>query len=239
MRRVNIAVLASTTLLALAAGSLAWPTLAIAAATSTIETTGSATLTVPNDTAQFQAGLSRTRATPVAALDATGAATRRVIAAVEAAGVTAADIQTSTLTVRPVTRKLHGRRVHRYASGSTLSVTVTDVHAVGRALQAAAAAGATSLQGPSFFLSNQEAVYQRALAQAFDQARAKAEALATEAGLTLGPAEQIQETSGSTPPPFATGSSSTSSAAPTATPPPTKPGTTQVVADVDVVFDAS
>jgi uncharacterized protein YggE len=225
--------LAVTTLVILAAP-------AAAQAASTIETTGSATLTVPNDVASFDASLTAHRATPVAALDAAGAATRKLIAAIEADGVAPKDIATSALTVQPSSKKVHHKRVRFFVSESALTVTVRSIANVGRVLQDAAAAGATSLDGPNFYLSNQDAVYDQALQAALAQAKAKAAALAAEGGLTLGPPTIITE-SGAQPTPIVTSNAAGSAApaAPKVAPPPTNPGTTDVTAQIDVTFAAS
>jgi uncharacterized protein YggE len=226
--------LAVTTLVILAAP-------AGAAAAATIETTGSATLTVPNDTASFDASLTAHRATPVAALDAAGAATRKLIAAIEADGVAPKDIATSALTVSPESKKVHHKRVHFFVSNSDLTVTVRNIANVGRVLQDAAGAGATSLNGPNFYLANQDAIYDQALQAALAQAKAKAAALAAVGGLTLGPPTIITE-SGAEPTPVVTnsaGSSAPAPAPPKLAPPPTSPGTTDVTAQIDVTFSAS
>lgn len=227
MRRLLPAVLLAATALVLPAA---------ASAAATIETTGSATVTVPNDLASLSAGVGLRRPTPQAALRAAGARTRRLLGAIKAAGVAARDIQTSTLSVHPTIRRLHKRRVRQYVADSTLDVTVRDVTKVGAVLAAAVNGGATSVSGPDFSLADPDASYERALVKAFAQARAKAQVLAQQAALTLGKATTINEGSTFT-------SSGGEGAAPTparqAPAPPTSPGTTEVDADVDIVFAAS
>jgi hypothetical protein len=210
------------------------------AAAATIETTGTATLTVPNDTASFDASLSARRSTPVAALDAVGAGTRRLLAAIEADGVAARDIATSALTVHPGSKKVHHKVTHFFVADSSLSVTVRVIANVGRVLQGAARAGATSLDGPSFYLSSSDAIYDQALQAALTQAKAKAAALAATGGLTLGAPTVITEGGAGAPPPELNSTSGAASTpAPKAAPPPTNAGATDVTAQVDVTFSAT
>jgi Protein of unknown function (DUF541) len=63
----------------------------------------------------------------------------------------------------------------------------------GAVVDAAVAAGAASVDGPSFFIDDPQALLRRALVAAFRDARSKAAALAAEAGLTLGQAISIRE----------------------------------------------
>jgi uncharacterized protein YggE len=70
---------------------------------------------------------------------------------------------------------------------------VRDVSRTGAVVDAAVAAGAASVEGPRFFIEDPNAALHRALVAAFRDARTKATALAAEAGLTLGQAVSIRE----------------------------------------------
>jgi uncharacterized protein YggE len=72
-------------------------------------------------------------------------------------------------------------------------VVVRDVSQTGAVVDAAVAAGAASVNGPSFFIDDPQALLRRALVAAFADARGKAAALAAEAGLTLGQTISIRE----------------------------------------------
>lgn len=226
MRRLLLAVLLAAAVFAI--------TSTTAAAAATITTTGTATLAVPNDLAHISAGIGLRRATPRAALAAAGSATRRLLAEIKAAGIPAADIQTSTISVHPTIRRIHHKRVRRYVAASTLDIIVRDVKQVGAVLAAAVNGGATSVSGPDFSLARSDAVYQRALGLALAQARAKAQALAQASGLILGRPASIDEGFSVTP---AGDSGAVSS--PKTPAPPTSPGTSEVEADVTVVFAAT
>ena len=220
--------------LALALLALAVPATALGAE-RTVSVTGKATLEVPNDTARVGFGVNAVRRTKAAALRATSARLRRVIAAAQAIpGVGDGDVRTGSVTVGEFRRD--GRKLYR--TGQGITVTLHQPDQAGALIGAAVRAGASGVRGPSYFVGDTEAAYRRALAAAFEQARAKAQALANQAGATLGPAQTIVEAGAIEPPqPLpAAGKGIQESAAEEAAPPPTKPSTTTVTATVNVVF---
>jgi len=113
------------------------------------------------------------------------------------------------------------------------------VSATGPAIDAGVAAGASSVDGPSFFIDDAQALLRRALVAAFGDARTKAAPLAAAAGLTLGAPVSIRE---STFIPSDTdfgadsggGGGEPAQPAPSA---PTRPGRTRVFGTVYVVFE--
>lgn len=235
-----------TALLALA---LFVPASAQAAIERTISVTANATLKVPNDSAGLGFAVSRERRSRGAALQAVAAGLRKVIAVAEGTpGVGPGDITTGRISVRKAFRGT--RPVYRASEG--ISVTLHQPDKAGELVSAAIGAGATGVNGPTFFVGDSEAAFTGALAAAFDKAKVRATALATQAGGTLGAALQIDEGEGpSITPEFdakavsspACGAATTSPTAPTAAvkrcttaPPPVKPGTSTVTATVHVVF---
>ncbi len=200
-----------------------------AAAQGTIAVYGKATLEVPNDTASLGFGVAKERGSRAEALRVVSARLREVIAAVQTIpGVGPGDVTTGQISVRKVTR---GKRTLWRASES-ISVVLHQPDRAGEVVSAAIAAGATGTSGPRFFPGNPEAAYDSALIAAFDQAKAKAQSLASRAGAVLGPAQSIEEGSEAVPGrPMAR--EVTAGAEPT---PPTKPGTSTVTATVRVVF---
>ena len=153
---------------------------------------------------------------------------RAVIAAVQTVpGVGAGDITTGSITIRKGTR---GKRtVYRAAEG--ISVILHQPDRAGELINAAIAAGATGTRGPSFFASDPELAYRNALLAAFDQAKAKASALAARAEATLGAVITIEEGAEFSPAP--TRKSRGKTAEPS---PPVRPGAATVTATVTVVF---
>lgn len=78
-----------------------------------------------------------------------------------------------------------------YSVSHQLDVTVRDVSLLGQLIDAVIAAGANQVNGVSFSSSQYDEAYMEAMALAVENARAKAQALAGGAGLTLGEIEQI------------------------------------------------
>jgi uncharacterized protein YggE len=239
-------------LIALLALALLVPASALAATERTISVTADATLKVPNDSASLGFAVSRERRTRGAALQAVAAGLRGVIAAAQATpGVGAGDITTGRITVR---KSFRGTRPV-YRAGEGVGVILHQPDKAGELVSAAIGAGATGVSGPNFFVGDSEAAFTGALAAAFDKAKVRATALATQAGGTLGPALAIDEGEGPTlipefdakavSPVSGCGASTTQSTPPTkpiatkrctSALPPVKPGASTVTATVHVVF---
>jgi uncharacterized protein YggE len=241
--------------IALLALALLVPAASARAATErTISVTADATLKVPNDSASLGFAVSRERRTRGAALRAVASGLRGVIAIVQATpGVGPGDITTGRISVRKTFRGT--RPVYRASEG--VGVILHQPEKAGELVSAAIGAGATGVSGPNFFVGDSEAAFTGALTAAFDKAKVRATALATQAGGTLGPTLSIDEGEGpsitpefdakSAPTPTC-GTSTTEPTAPTVptkptatkrcatAPPPVKPGTSTVTATVHVVF---
>lgn len=236
MRRLLVALFVAVALLAPASAG---------AVERTVSVTASATLKVPNDSASLGFSVSRERRSRGAALRAVAGALRAVITVTQGTpGVGPGDVTTGRISVRRTTRR--GRVAYRATEG--IGVTLHQPDRAGELAAAAIAAGATGVSGPRFFVGDPEAAFTNALTAAFDKAKARATALATRAGATLGPAIAIEEGNGPELTPQFKGTSSPASACvavpepPTvsrrcgASPPPVRPGTSTVTAAVHVVF---
>jgi uncharacterized protein YggE len=214
-------------LLALLALALLTPTPA-AAVERTVAVTGSATQKVPNDTAGLGFSVAKERRSRAAALRIVAIRLGAVIAAVQAIpGVGPGDITTGKISIRKVVR---GKKT-LYRASEGIAVVLHQPEQSGQMINAALAAGATGTSGPSFFPGNPELAYDNTLIAAFDQAKAKAAALATRAGATLGPAISIEEGTEVVPKEAAS-----RGRGPRAVSAPVKPGASTVTATVHVVF---
>ena len=80
-----------------------------------------------------------------------------------------------------------------YEMTTRLSVSDLEIDQVGEVLQACVAAGATNSDGIQYYSSEYDAKYAEALAAAVEDARAKAEVLASAAGVNLGGVFSITE----------------------------------------------
>jgi uncharacterized protein YggE len=221
-RRRSLAVLALVALLLLVPASAV-------AQDRTVTVNGSATQEVPNDTAGLGFQVAKERSSRAAALRIVAVRLRAVIAAVEAVpGVGAGEVTTGPISIRKVIRDK--RTVYRASEG--ISVILHQPDRAGEMVGAAVGAGATGTSGPRFFPGDPELAYESTLLAAFDQAKAKASALASRAGATLGPAIGIEEGAEVVPaqPQAAQKGASAEPA------PPVKPGSSTVTATVHVVF---
>ncbi|HEX6049405.1 MAG TPA: SIMPL domain-containing protein [Gemmatimonadaceae bacterium] len=124
-----------------------------------------------------------------AAAAATNAAKQtKVIDAVKAAGVAAAQIRTSGYNVYP--EYTHdGKRAPRvtgYRATNTVQVEIRTIADVGKVIDAALGAGATNVGSLQLYPSTTDAARREAVQQAVSKARAEAETGATAAGGSLG-----------------------------------------------------
>jgi hypothetical protein len=223
-------------LAALLAACALLPATAGAATGRTVAVTATATVKVPNDTAAIGLGVKRERKTRSAALQATAAGLRKVIAAVKAfPGVGEGDVRTGRIDVRPVKKG----KVTVYRATEGIGVTLHEPSKAGELISQGLAAGATGVSGPSFGVGNEEEAFAKVLAAAFDKAKERATVLATQAGAHLGPAITIEEGEGAqlVTPQFESAAAGETEGVSKAVPPPTKPGTSKVKATVHVVFE--
>jgi len=111
----------------------------------------------------------------------------RVIDAVKAAGVPAAQIRTSGYNVSPEYVHEKGKpRITGYRAHNNVQVEVRDIASVGKVIDAALAAGANNVGSVGLFKANTDTARKEALQKAVTKARMEAEAAATAAGGSLG-----------------------------------------------------
>jgi uncharacterized protein len=139
--------------------------------------------------------------TASAALKAASEGTRRIIGALRDEGIAKEDLRTEQVSLYPRTTD-DGLAVIGYGASSTVHATVRDLGKAGSIVDAAVAAGANQVYGPSLRVSDNRAQYRAAIEAALDDARARAQALAAKAGLTLGGPVAIVESGGGTPGPL-------------------------------------
>jgi uncharacterized protein len=196
----------------------------------TVTVRGSATQEVPNDTASLSFSVTKERRSRTAALRIVSIRLREVIATVQGfPGVGPGDVTTGRVRVR----RIVGEKRTRYRVSEGISVILHEPDRAGEMITAAFAAGATGVRGPSFFPGNPEQAYNNTLLAAFDQAKAKAAALAARAGAVLGPALSIEEGTEVVPAEPTVRSTRGEAAEPS---PPVKPGASTVTATVRIVF---
>ncbi len=231
MRASRVILLAGVLLGASALAGVAQPHLGRSATppAKTIAVSGHGTVTTVPDRASFDFTVETHAATATGAIARTSDAAAALAQAAKNAGVAAADLQTSQLSLDPQTNE-DGTQVIGYVASTTVTAKTT-LEKAGPLVDAAVKAGATGVSGPSLSRSDSDALYRDALKAAVADARQKAAALAAAGGLTLGEVQSLSEGGAATPLPFAAKTADAGVAI--------EPGTQTVEADVSVVFAAT
>jgi uncharacterized protein YggE len=198
-----------------------------AAKTITVDGNGSVT-TVP-DRATFGFTIDTRAKTATAALAQNSTDAAAVIAALKAAGISAANLQTSQVSLMPQTSP-DGTTIVGYAAQNSVTVR-TALDSAGKIVDAAVGAGANGVSGPSLDVSDQSALYRDALHKAIDDAKLKAQSLADAAGLSLGAVLSITEGGSASPVPMADKMSAAGATI--------EAGTQQIQASATVTYAAS
>ena len=147
--------------------------------TVTVSGTGSV-MAVP-DRAEVSAGVETRAATARAALSANGAAMQRVLDALRARG--GKDVTTQTVSLS--TAFDDNGRPNGFVASNVASAETT-LAGAGALIDAAVAAGANTIYGPSLSRSDADALYRQALEKAVADAEDRAAILAKAAGRGLG-----------------------------------------------------
>jgi uncharacterized protein len=235
MRSTRRTVLVAALVLAAAAlAGVAQPHLARTASPApgrTITVTGNGTATATPDRASFQFGVTTQADTAKAALARNAATASAVIAALKSSGVAAADLQTTGVWLSPQTSP-DGTQIVGYTASNSVSAQAP-LAGADAIVDTAVGAGANTVSGPSLDTSDQAALYASALKLALGDAKAKAETIASAAGLTLGAVQTVTEGGAATPLPFAMKTDASAGAAV-----PIEPGTQEIDATVTVTYSA-
>jgi hypothetical protein len=163
----------------------------------TVVGTGSAKA-VP-DVAEWSFGVRSEAESAAAAMQQNAAAAKRLIDALKGAGISGDDLRTESVSLYPQQDEM-GRSILGYTASNTVHATMK-ISKAGNIIDKAVAAGANEIYGPNLRVSDSDAQYAQAVDEAFDDARARAEAVATKAGVTLGRPIAIVEGGGVGPGP--------------------------------------
>jgi uncharacterized protein YggE len=166
--------------------------------TDSVTVTGIGVVTAVPDRALISAGVESRAATARAALQANAAAMGKVIDALEARGGTNVTTQSVSLS----SSYDEQGRPNGFVAGNVASAE-TSLAGAGALIDAAVAAGANTISGPSLSRSDADALYRRALERAVADAKERAAILARAAGRTLGDVTAIVESGASDAPIFA------------------------------------
>jgi uncharacterized protein len=138
------------------------------------------------DVADVNLGVTKQGEDAKAAADEAATTMDAVIKALLEAGIAEADIQTTTLGLNPIYDwNLNPPRITGWEASNQVRVTVRDIESVGVVVDAATTAGANTVSGISFRVEDPSAAEAEARSAAVADARAKADQLAADAGVTI------------------------------------------------------
>ena len=156
----------------------------------TLTVTGLGTVKLTPDVATMTLGVRTTDPSPSAAVEANTALIEAVIKSLTESGVPEEDIQTTNFSIYSYEDYAftdeNGKPRLSYTVENTVNVTVRDLDTIGDLLSAAIEAGANSIWGIYFDVSDRSAALIEARSMAVDAAKAQAAELAGLAGVTLG-----------------------------------------------------
>ena len=185
---------------------------------SAISVTGEATVSVPPDLAQVDAGVTSDAKTAREASDANSAAMGKVLLALKSAGIEQKDYQTSRLSLQPeyAPNRQGPSPVVGYRASNRVTIRVRDVTKVANVIDTLVGAGANDIGGINFMVSQASKLLDDARTQAVADARRKAEIYAKAAGATLGAPLSISEEAAAPRPVFRAKMAAEMAAAPVA-----------------------
>ena len=203
----------------------------------TISVSGIGRVTTTPDVADVRVGVTLTRTKVRDAQSAAATAMAGVIAALKKTGIADKDIQTTSLSLQPVYDYSNGNapRLTGYQIVNAVSATVRKLDTISDVIDSALAAGATTLDGITFRVDDPASPEAQARDSAMKNARAKADALAKAAGVSITGVSSISEQSGSVPVPmpYLAAGGAKDAAAPST---PVQVGTNEVDVSVNVVY---
>ena len=194
------------------------------ATTDAVSVTGTGVVLAVPDRAEISAGVETRASTARGALQANATAMERVLQALRAGGGT--DVTTQTVSLS--TSFDNQGTPNGFVASNIASATVAFDKA-GALIDAAVAAGANTVYGPSPSRSDADALYRRALAKAVADAEQRAAVLAKAAGRELGRVTSISESGAAPMPIFAKATADAST--------PVESGPQETTASVTVTYE--
>lgn len=202
--------------------------------TPTIASTARGETQVTPDRATVHIGVETRGATAAVAAQANADRLTKVLTAIKAGGIPAAQIRTVGFNVFPEYAHERDRepRVTGYRTVNTVVIEVHEIAQVGKILDTALGAGANRINSVQFSSSRVEEARRDALARAVEKARLDAETMAKAAGGSLGALVELTSTEYNVPFPRPMADFAVSAEAARAAPTPIEPGEYTVSASV-------
>jgi len=168
---------------------------------------GTGKVTAVPDVAILTLGVEAQETTVKAAQSEASSAMNAVVDALKTNGVADKDIQTQWYSISPVTKwddKTNEQITTGYSVTNMVTAKIRDITKAGTIIDAVTDAGGnlTRINGISFTMNDPTAYNNQAREKAMQDANAKAEQMATLAGITLGKPTYISESGGYIPTPY-------------------------------------
>jgi uncharacterized protein len=163
---------------------------------------GTGRVTIVPDLATINIGVRTEAGAVTEALEGNAAQANAIASILKEMGVAEEDIQTSNFNVYPserydpMTGQVEGRF---FVVENTVNVKVRDLSQLGAVLSAVVEAGANSIYGINFSVEDRQAAIAEARQLAIEDAQAKAQSIAEEAGVSLGDIINISISNGDAP----------------------------------------
>ncbi|CAN5617483.1 hypothetical protein BH23CHL4_BH23CHL4_02700 [soil metagenome] len=209
--------------------------IAAAAGGPTVSVMGHGAVMVTPDAASVVAGVTTTEDTLSSAQQTATTTMTSILEALSAQGIAAEDIQTASYYVQVIQSYDENGMpsgINQFQVSNQVNVLIRDIDAVGSTLDAVVEAGANTIFGVNFIVTDPGDAAAEARVLAVEDARTRAQQLAEAAGMTLGDLVSISETFGPNPLPYSRGGAG--DAAEMAVP--VEAGTASVTVDVQVVY---
>ena len=160
-----------------------------------ISVTGQASIAVVPDHAQLRAGVTSQGASAREASETNGRAMAAVMEALKVSGIAERDIQTSRLSLQPISEqdRVGPARITGFRASNQVNVTVHAIDKLSELIDRLVTAGANEIGGIEFRVSSPSQALDEARLKAIADARRKAEIYAQAAGVTLGKPVSISE----------------------------------------------
>ncbi len=165
-------------------------------------TSGDATVSVKPDLATVSAGVDSQQSTAAAAQSDLAAKAGKLIARIKSLGVSDADLSTSGYWVGPVYAPGE-QTITGYQATEVLRIKWHNVDTVGKTLDAIVQEGGATNISVGFGLADPKSAEAQARTLAIADARSKAQAMASAAGIRLGQVLRVSDVSTATQPPIA------------------------------------
>lgn len=202
----------------------------------TVTVNGHGSVMTTPDAASVVVGVTITEDTLSAAQQGATDTMTAVLAALEAQGIASEDIQTASYYVQVLQNYDENgmpTEINQFQVSNQVNVIIRDVNAVGTTLDAVVAAGANTIYGVSFIVTDASEPAAEARVLAVEDARTRASQLAEAAGMSLGQILSMNETYGPSPLPYKYGGAGAAMESAV----PIEAGSSTVAVDVVIVFE--